>query len=148
MTARAATLPALRATSSARSYAWRAAPKAARVPVHLRFLELRHRRRARAEDRIRAAKDTGLTNLPPHDLDQNRIRGAIAALACELTAWAQMLAPRTRRGAGNRNGYGCGSSPSPRAWSARPAKPYCTYLATPPARLPQLVGARKPENGR
>jgi Transposase DDE domain group 1 len=27
-------------------------------------LELRHRRRARAEDRIRAAKDTGLTNLP------------------------------------------------------------------------------------
>ena len=27
-------------------------------------LELRHRRRARAEDRIRCAKDTGLTNLP------------------------------------------------------------------------------------
>jgi len=27
-------------------------------------LELRHRRRARCEDRIRAAKDTGLTNLP------------------------------------------------------------------------------------
>ena len=36
-------------------------------------LELRHRRRARAEDRIRCAKDTGLTNLPLHDLDQNRI---------------------------------------------------------------------------
>ncbi len=30
-------------------------------------LELRHRRRARAEDRIRIAKDTGLTNLPLHD---------------------------------------------------------------------------------
>ncbi len=29
-------------------------------------LELRHRRRARCEDRIRLAKDTGLTNLPPH----------------------------------------------------------------------------------
>ena len=27
-------------------------------------LELRHRRRARCEDRIRTAKDTGLTNLP------------------------------------------------------------------------------------
>jgi len=27
-------------------------------------LELRHRRRARCEDRIRAAKDTGLRNLP------------------------------------------------------------------------------------
>jgi hypothetical protein len=55
-------------------------------------LELRHRRRARAEDRIRAAKDTGLTNLPLHDLAQNRIWCAIVALACELTAWAQMLA--------------------------------------------------------
>jgi hypothetical protein len=55
-------------------------------------LELRHRQRARAEDRIRCAKDTGLTNLPLHDLDQNRIWCAVVALACELTAWAQMLA--------------------------------------------------------
>jgi hypothetical protein len=55
-------------------------------------LELRHRRRARAEDRIRAAKDTGLTNLPLHELDQNRIWCAVVALACELTAWTQMLA--------------------------------------------------------
>jgi hypothetical protein len=55
-------------------------------------LELRHRRRARAEDRIRVAKDTGLRNLPLHDLDQNRIWCAVVALACELTAWAQLLA--------------------------------------------------------
>jgi hypothetical protein len=54
-------------------------------------LELRHRRRARAEDRIRCAKDTGLTNLPLHELNQNRIWCAIVALACELIAWAQML---------------------------------------------------------
>src|SRR3954469_8093778 len=54
-------------------------------------LELRHRRRARAEDRIRAAKDTGLRNLPLHELDQNRIWCPIIALACELTAWAQLL---------------------------------------------------------
>lgn len=40
-------------------------------------LEPRHRRRARAEDRIRAAKDTGLANLPLHALDQNRIWCAI-----------------------------------------------------------------------
>jgi hypothetical protein len=32
--------------------------------TQLADLELRHRRRARAEDRIRCAKDTGLTNLP------------------------------------------------------------------------------------
>ncbi len=55
-------------------------------------LELRHRRRARAEDRIRAAKDTGLTNLPLHDFTQNQIWCAIVALACELTAWMQILA--------------------------------------------------------
>ena len=55
-------------------------------------LELRHRRRARAEDRIRAAKDTGLRNLPLHELDQNQIWQAVVALACEITAWTQMLA--------------------------------------------------------
>ena len=55
-------------------------------------LELRHRRRARCEDRIRIAKDSGLTNLPLHDFTQNQIWCAIVALACELTAWMQMLA--------------------------------------------------------
>lgn len=55
-------------------------------------LELRHRRRARCEDRIRAAKVTGLHNLPLHGFDQNRIWLALVQLACELTAWMQMLA--------------------------------------------------------
>src|SRR5919112_3056559 len=55
-------------------------------------LELRHRRRARAEDRIRCAKDTGLRNLPLHEMDQNRIWCALVALACELTVWMQLLA--------------------------------------------------------
>jgi len=55
-------------------------------------LELRHRRRARCEDRIRNAKDSGLANLPLRDFDQNRIWCALVALACELTAWLQMLA--------------------------------------------------------
>jgi len=55
-------------------------------------LELRHRRRARAEDRIRSAKDTGLANLPLHDFTQNQIWCAIVALACELLAWLQLLA--------------------------------------------------------
>ncbi len=54
-------------------------------------LELRHRRRARCEDRIRAAKDTGLRNLPLHGFDQNRIWCAIVALACDVLAWTQML---------------------------------------------------------
>jgi hypothetical protein len=55
-------------------------------------LELRHRRRARCEDRIRNSKDTGLTNLPLHDFAQNQVWCAIVALAVELTAWLQMLA--------------------------------------------------------
>ena len=55
-------------------------------------LELRHRQRARAEDRIRNAKDTGLTNLPLHRFDSNRIWCAVVGLASELTAWAQLLA--------------------------------------------------------
>ncbi len=55
-------------------------------------LELRHRRRARCEDRIRCAKDTGLANLPLHDFDQNRIWCAIIALACDLLSWLQILA--------------------------------------------------------
>jgi len=55
-------------------------------------LELRHRRRARCEDRIRTAKDTGLANLPLHGFDQNRIWCALVQLATDLTAWLQMLA--------------------------------------------------------
>ena len=57
-------------------------------------LELRHRRRARAEDRIRCAKDTGLRNLPLQTLAQNRIWCAVVTLAAEITAWMQLLALR------------------------------------------------------
>lgn len=62
------------------------------VRGQLSDLELRHRRRARCEDRIRVAKDTGLRNLPLHDFAQNQIWCAIVTLAVELTAWMQTLA--------------------------------------------------------
>jgi len=55
-------------------------------------LELRHRLRARCEDRIRAAKDTGLRNLPLHGYAANQIWAELVAMACELLAWMQMLA--------------------------------------------------------
>jgi hypothetical protein len=55
-------------------------------------LELRHRRRARCEDRIRCAKDTGLRNLPLNGFAQNQVWCEIVALACELLAWTQLLA--------------------------------------------------------
>ncbi len=55
-------------------------------------LELRHRRRARVEDRIRCAKDTGLANLPLHDTASNRVWLAIVLLAVDLLTWTQTLA--------------------------------------------------------
>ena len=58
----------------------------------LQRLELRHRRRARCEDRIRNAKDTGLTNLPLHGFGQNRIWCQLVAIAAELLAWTGLLA--------------------------------------------------------
>jgi hypothetical protein len=62
-------------------------------PGHqLADLELRHRRHARVEDRIRNGKDTGIRNLPFHDMAQNRIWLAIAALAADLLAWTARLA--------------------------------------------------------
>ncbi len=55
-------------------------------------LELGHRRRARAEDRIRGLKDSGLANLPLHDFASNEIWCAVVALAGDLVAWMQTLA--------------------------------------------------------
>ncbi len=55
-------------------------------------LALRHRRRARCEDRIRCAKDTGLRNLPLKGFAQNQVWCEIVALACELLAWTRLLA--------------------------------------------------------
>lgn len=58
----------------------------------LAALEVRHRKRARCEDRIRALKDTGLRNLPFHGYAQNRIWMEVVALASDLLAWMQTLA--------------------------------------------------------
>ncbi len=58
----------------------------------LAHLELRHRRRARCEDRIRQAKQTGLENLPLHGFDANRIWCLIVQTAMCLIAWTQQLA--------------------------------------------------------
>ena len=58
----------------------------------IQALELRHRQRARCEDRIRAAKDTGLANLPLQSAAQNRIWILICQLAGLLIAWSQLAA--------------------------------------------------------
>ncbi|MGO4860257.1 transposase [Arthrobacter sp. 2MCAF14] len=55
-------------------------------------LEVRHRLRARCEDRIRNAKATGLANLPLHSFAANTLWCHLVMLAAELMAWTQMLA--------------------------------------------------------
>lgn len=55
-------------------------------------LELRHRMRARAEDRIRGLKDCGLRNLPLHEFAKNTIWLELVQLAAELLTWTQTLA--------------------------------------------------------
>ncbi|KFG77062.1 IS1380 family transposase [Streptomyces mutabilis] len=55
-------------------------------------LELRHRLRARAEDRIRAARATGLRNLPLKRTAQNKVWLEIVQIALDLLAWMPMLA--------------------------------------------------------
>ncbi|WP_445402186.1 IS1380 family transposase [Streptomyces sp. LE64] len=60
--------------------------------IPIAALELRHRQRARAEDRIRAARATGLRNLPLHDTAQNQVWLEIVQIALDLLAWMPMLA--------------------------------------------------------
>jgi hypothetical protein len=54
-------------------------------------LELRHRQRARVEDRIRGAKATGLRNLPFDLLRRNAVWLELVLAAQDLTVWAQAL---------------------------------------------------------
>jgi hypothetical protein len=57
----------------------------------LAALELRHRQRARVEDRIRAAKATGLANLPFDLWRRNSVWLELVLAAQDLTCWTQAL---------------------------------------------------------
>jgi hypothetical protein len=57
----------------------------------LAALELRHRRRARIEDRIRGGKATGLRNLPFDLWRRNAVWLELVLMACDLVCWAQTL---------------------------------------------------------
>jgi hypothetical protein len=54
-------------------------------------IERLHRGRANAEDRIRAAKQTGLDNLPFREFDLNAVWLEISLIAQDLIAWTQQL---------------------------------------------------------
>jgi hypothetical protein len=57
----------------------------------LACLELRHRQRARVEDRIRAAKATGLANLPFDLWRRNAVWLELVLGAQDLCCWTQAL---------------------------------------------------------
>ena len=54
-------------------------------------LELRHRRHARVEDRVRTWKDCGLANLPFESFVRNETWVACSLIAGALLAWSQMI---------------------------------------------------------
>jgi hypothetical protein len=56
------------------------------------FLEARHRAHARVEDRIRVAKDTGLSRFPSREYDINQGWLTLVAIAADLTAWLRLIA--------------------------------------------------------
>jgi hypothetical protein len=60
--------------------------------VDIAGLEVRHRMRAHVENRIRAAKDTGLRNLPCEDFVRNEAWLQLVLIAQDLFAWTQALA--------------------------------------------------------
>jgi len=91
-------------------------------------LELRHRRRARCEDRIRVAKDTGMSNLPLHGFAQNQIWLAIVALAMELTAWLADARPDRPR----RPTMGAETVAAPTVFRRRPHRPPCQTNSSAP----------------
>jgi hypothetical protein len=55
-------------------------------------LERLHRARASAEDRVRAAKQTGQENLPFQGFDHNQVWLELSLIAQDLTTWTQLLA--------------------------------------------------------
>ncbi len=61
------------------------------TPGDIATLELRHRGHARVEDRIRAAKDMGLRNLPFRDVASNEAWVELVLAAMDLVAWTKSL---------------------------------------------------------
>lgn len=55
------------------------------------YLEAVHRAHARAEDRIRCSKQTGLANLPFREFAANEVWLELVLMAGDLIAWAQHL---------------------------------------------------------
>ena len=109
-------------------------------------LELRHRQRARVEDRIRAAKATGLRNLPFDRWRRNRVWLELVLAAQDLTCWTQalLLDGDARRGRTQDPALPAART-SPPGSSATPAGSSCACNA--PGHGPPRSPARSPGCG-
>jgi Transposase DDE domain group 1 len=103
-------------------------------------LELRHRQRARVEDRIRAAKATGLANLPFHRWRRNPSGSSWSWPPKTSPAGPRRCSLPARWPAPNPRRCATGSSTSPPASSATPAASCCG--GKPPGRGPSNSPAR------
>jgi hypothetical protein len=61
------------------------------VPSGIAGLELRHRRHARVEDRIRQSKAAGLKNFPCEGVAENRAWMECALAAADLVCWSKLI---------------------------------------------------------
>jgi hypothetical protein len=61
------------------------------LPYEIDGLELRHRRHARIEDRIRQAKAAGLRNLPCKEVAENHAWLECVLAAADLVVWSKLL---------------------------------------------------------
>jgi hypothetical protein len=62
-----------------------------KVPGAVAGLELRHRRHARVEDRIRQSKAAGLNNFPCRGFAENKAWTKVALAAADLVCWAKLI---------------------------------------------------------
>jgi hypothetical protein len=97
-------------------------------------LELRHRQRARVEDRIRAAKATGLRNLPFDLLRRNAVWLELVLCAQDLTCWAQAVLLDGALAVAEPKALRTGCSTWPQGWCATPAASCCACKPPGPGR--------------
>jgi hypothetical protein len=112
----------------------------------LACLELRHRQRARVEDRIRAAKATGLSNLPFDMFRRNQVWLELVLAAQDLVCFTQALLLEGRSPWPNPRRCATGCSIPPPGWSAMPAASSCG--CKPPGHGRPRSPARSPGYGR
>jgi hypothetical protein len=96
-----------------------------------------------AEDRVRAAKQTGLENLPFRDFDHNAVWLEVSLIAQDIIAWTQRLALDAELAVCDPRRCATGCCTSLADWSSTPAARRCACNA----RGPGPANSRAPSPG-